>query len=39
MKCATCGYRASLDWIAMADICPNCHASPFPEAQPDRTPE
>ena len=31
--CAACGYRASLDYVNMADECPSCKASPFVESE------
>lgn len=31
LTCATCGYPATADWVAMSDSCPACDASPFIE--------
>lgn len=31
MICLACGYSASRDYVAMADTCPSCKASPFEE--------
>lgn len=33
LVCAACGYRASLDYVNMADKCPKCSATPFPEVK------
>lgn len=32
MTCKECGHRTSLDYVAIADECPVCHACPFVEA-------
>ena len=31
MKCADCGYRASMAIVAMFDYCPACYTTPFNE--------
>ncbi|MFF2388901.1 hypothetical protein [Agromyces sp. NPDC058104] len=31
LTCANCGHRAGVDYVAMADECPACHVTPFPE--------
>lgn len=33
MMTCTCGYKASNDYVAMADQCPRCKTSPFPESE------
>jgi predicted Zn-ribbon and HTH transcriptional regulator len=33
LVCERCGYRASADYVAMADTCPGCNVTPFPVAE------
>jgi hypothetical protein len=32
MQCFVCGYKATDDYVNMADMCPSCKTSPFIEA-------
>jgi hypothetical protein len=30
ITCGACGYRASADYVALTNACPNCDRTPFP---------
>jgi hypothetical protein len=36
LACQGCGRLVTADFVNMADFCPACKASPFPEAGPAR---